>query len=163
MMRTSLVNAALLLLTAAAAIGQPMREPGSRPYERVEQWKKLRMIEMLDLTEEQSIRFFARLNEHENQKRALVRKKGDALDRIDRLVRIEAADEDFGEVFAEIRSLNGDLVRLEDDFFESLQDILTTEQRGKLLLFERHFDRQLRNAVRELRRRRENMPEMESP
>ena len=153
----------LVLLTVAAATGQPMREPGSRPSERVEQWKKLRMIEMLDLTEEQSIRFFARLNEHEKQKKELMKKKGDALDKIDRLIRIEAADEEFGEVFAEISSVNGNLVQLQNNFFEGLQEILTTEQRGKLLLFERHFDRQLRNAVRELHRRRERMRETESP
>ncbi len=162
-MKNYLMSMILVLLTVAAATGQPMREPGSRPSERVEQWKKLRMIEMLDLTEEQSIRFFARLNEHEKQKKELMKKKGDALDKIDRLIRIEAADEEFGEVFAEISSVNGNLVQLQNNFFEGLQEILTTEQRGKLLLFERHFDRQLRNAVRELHRRRERMRETESP
>ncbi|MGB5873406.1 MAG: hypothetical protein WBG01_13720 [Bacteroidota bacterium] len=162
-MKNYLMSAILLLLTAAAATGQPMRESGSRPSQRVEQWKKLRMIEMLDLTEEQSIRFFARLNEHEKQKKELMKKKGDALDKIDRLIRIEAADEEFGEVFAEISSVNGNLVQMQNGFFEGLQDILTTEQRGKLLLFERHFDRQLRNAVRELHNRRERMRETESP
>ncbi|MGB6032974.1 MAG: hypothetical protein WBH55_09080, partial [Bacteroidota bacterium] len=110
-----------------------------------------------------SIRFFARLNEHEKQKKELMKKKGDALDKIDRLIRIEAADEEFGEVFAEISSVNGNLVQMQNGFFEGLQDILTTEQRGKLLLFERHFDRQLRNAVRELHNRRERMRETESP
>jgi len=162
-MKNYLMSMILVLLTVAAATGQPMREPGSRPSERVEQWKKLRMIEMLDLTEEQSIRFFARLNEHEKQKKELMKKKGDALDKIDRLIRIEAEDEEFGEVFAEISSVNGNLVQLQNNFFERLQEILTTEQRGKLLLFERHFDRQLRNAVRELHRRRERMREAESP
>jgi hypothetical protein len=162
-MKIYLMSAFLLVITAAGAIGQPMREPGSRPSERVEQWKKLRMIEMLDMTEEQSIRFFARLNEHEKQKKELMKKKGDALDKIDRLVRIEAADEEFGEVFEEIGTVDRNLIRLQTDFFEGLQDILTTEQRGKLLLFERHFDRQLRNAVRELHRRREQRRERESP
>jgi hypothetical protein len=162
-MRSYLMSAVLLVAFAAGAFGQPMREPGSRPYERVEQWKKLRMIEMLDLNEEQSIRFFARLNEHEKQKKELMQKKGDALDKIDRLVRIEADDEEFEEVFEEIGTVNRDLVQVENGFFQSLQDILTTEQRGKLLLFERHFDRQLRNAVRELHRRREQMRERESP
>lgn len=162
-MRTYLLNAILLLLTAATSLGQPMREPGDRPYERVEQWKKIRMIEMLDLTEEQSIRFFARLNEHEGQKKELMKRKGEALDRVDRLVRIEASDEEFAEVFGEIHNVNTSLVQLENDFFVNLQDILTTEQRGKLLLFERHFERQLRNAVRELSRRRERMRDVESP
>jgi len=129
----------------------------------VEQWKKLRMIEMLDLNEENSVRFFARLNEHEKQEKELMKQKGDALNRIERLVRLEAEDEEYGEVFEEIALMDANLQNLQQEFFVGLQDILTTEQRGKLLLFERHFDRQLRGALREMGRRREQMREGDAP
>ena len=162
-MRSLVITALFLSLTAATSVGQPMRERGSRPYERVEQWKKLRMIEMLDLNEEQAVRFFARLNENEKQKKELMKQKGDALDRIERLVRLEADDEEYGEVFEEIASIDANLQNLQQEFFMGLQDILTTEQRGKLLLFERHFNRQLRNAFREMGRRREQMREGDAP
>ena len=54
---------AVMLFLPALLWAQP--GPGPRPYERVEQWKKVRMIEMLDLNEEQSVRFFARMNDHQ--------------------------------------------------------------------------------------------------
>jgi hypothetical protein len=39
-------------------------------------------------------------------------------------------------------------------FFNGLSDILTITQRAKLLLFERKFERELRDAVRETQHRR---------
>jgi len=73
---------AIVLLTfcAGLAVAQPsMPPPDQRPMERIERLRKVRLIEMLDLKEDQSVRFFARMNEHDKVRKELKRQKGEVL------------------------------------------------------------------------------------
>jgi Spy/CpxP family protein refolding chaperone len=146
---------ALLLCCAGLVIAQPaMPSPDQRPLERIERLRKVRLIEMLDLKEDQSVRFFARMNEHDKARRELKHHKGDVLDRIERLVRNHADDQEFEKEYPEVRAIDAKLAEENWKFFDSMKDILTPEQRGKFLLFERHFEVELREAMREAVRMR---------
>ena len=57
-----------MVLSAHLMVAQPFEPDDQKPFERIEHFKKVRLIEILDMKEEQSVRFFARLNEHENAK-----------------------------------------------------------------------------------------------
>ncbi len=145
----------LSLSCAGLAAAQPtMPPPDQRPLERIERLRKVRLIEMLDLKEDQSVRFFSRMNEHDKVRRDLKRQKGEVLDRIERLVRNHAEDQEFEKEYPEVRALDAKLAEENWGFFDGLKDILTPEQRGKFLLFERHFEVELREAMREAVRMR---------
>ncbi len=145
----------LLLLLPLSAYAQPPGPPaGGRPFERIEQWKKVRLIEVLDMKEEQSARFFARLNEHETQRRELRKEKGDVLDRLDRLVRNHAESSELEKVIPEVLAVDDKIHDEQNKFYLSLGDILTVDQRAKLLIFDRQFEKELRDAMREAQRRR---------
>jgi hypothetical protein len=153
-MRT-LIVLFLITLTAAVSPAQQFGPPqGPRNMERIERLKKVRLVEMLDLKEEQSVRFFARLNEHEDAMRALGREKMDLLDRIERLVRNEAEAKEFEAMFPQMAAIEERIGAERKKFFDGLTDLLSAEQRGKLLLFERQFERELREAMKEVRERR---------
>ncbi len=142
------------LLLPVSLFAQPGMGLEHRPFERIEQWKKVRLIEMLDLKEEQSVRFFARLNEHEHNRRDLLKEKGEALDKIERLVRNHADEKEFEKVFPDVIAVDDKIAEEGKRFFGNLSDILSAEQRGKFILFERHFERELREAMREVQHRR---------
>ncbi len=147
---TRVLAVALLFGCVELATAQPsMPPPDQRPMERIERLRKVRLIEMLDLKEDQSVRFFARMNEHEKARRELKRQKGEVLDRIERLVRNHADDSEFEKEYPEVRAIDAKLAEENWNFFDSLKDLLTPEQRGKFLLFERHFDMELREAMRQ--------------
>jgi Spy/CpxP family protein refolding chaperone len=152
------MNARMLFVTLGLLPGivslhaQPPRT--GLPFERIEHLKKVRLIEMLELNEDQSVRFFARFNEHENTKRNLTKEKDEALDKIDRLVRNHGDEKEFERVFAEFETVSRKIGDEKLRFFNSVSDILSPEQRGKLLLFERRFEQELREALREGQRRR---------
>jgi hypothetical protein len=126
--------------------------------ERIEQWKKIRLIEMLDMKEDVSVRFFARMNEHDKAKRDLRKERGDVMDRLERLIRVGAPAPEFEKAFAEITALDARIADGDRDFLNGLSDILTIEQRAKLVLFERRFEGELREAMREQFRRRREAP-----
>ncbi len=144
----------LLALPGFASAQGPGPGPEGRPIERLEQLRKVRMIEMLDMKEDQSVRFFARLNDHDSARHALRKERNETLDKIERLVRNHGDDQEYEPLFKEVADLDRKLGDENRTFFDGLKDILTTEQRGKLLLFERKFEGELREAMREARQRR---------
>jgi hypothetical protein len=73
----------------------------------------------------------------------------DILDKLERLVRNQADEKEFEKIFPEIAAVTEKLAQEDRKFFAGLSDILSAEQRGKFLLFERQFDRELREAWRE--------------
>ena len=151
----------VLVLVGQWAMGQALQPDDRRPFERIEHFKKVRLIEMLDMKEDQSVRFFARLNEHEKAKRDLIKEKMDALDKIERLVRNHAEAKEYGSVFPEVIAINEKIAQEDQKFFNGLPDILSVEQQGKYLLFERQFERELREAMRDIQHRRMRMGQQE--
>jgi len=161
-MTTGMMQAVFCMLLMPVALNAQPGHGGSpgdqRPFERIEQLKKVRLIEMLDLKEEQSIRFFARLNEHDIARRELQKEKGEALDRIERLIRNNAESKEYEKAFDAVISLDDKLISEQRQFLAGLSDILTMQQRGKMMLFERRFEKELREAMREAQRQRHGYP-----
>ena len=147
-----------LLFVPSMLCAQPGR-PGDaqgtdRPSDRIENLRKVRLVEILELKEDQSVRFLARLNEHDNTRRDLMKERGEALDRLERLIRNNAADAEFEKGFAEVAAIDDKVTAERHRFFTGLSDILTPTQRAKMLIFERRFEKELREAMREAQRRR---------
>jgi len=122
--------------------------------ERIEQLRKVRMIEALDLSEHQAVRFFARLNELDKAKEDLHERRTAALDKLERMVRNEAGSDELRNTFPEVTAIDKEIQGLDAEFFDGLPDILSEEQRAKLVLFERQFHRELLDALRTIQRRR---------
>lgn len=146
--------AVTLILCAASVLAQPGRPEDQRGWERIEQLRKVRLIEMLDMKEEQSVRFFARLKEHDAMRHELMQQKDEAFDKIEKLLQDHASPEEYSPVFEEAASFDAKMLSERKKFFDSLSDILSVEQRAKFLIFERKFERELRDAFREAQRRR---------
>lgn len=144
----------LLLTTLCMTFSQAQPPPEGPRFERIERFKKMRLVEMLDLKEEQSVRFFARYNEFENVRRELTREKDETLDKVERLIRNKVDAKEFEKVFGEVEMANRKIGEEKLKFFNGLGDILSIEQRAKLLLFERRFESELREAMREVQQRR---------
>lgn len=143
-----------LLLVVGVTLSRSQSPADNPQYDRIQRFKKMRMIEMLDLREEQSVRFFARHNEFENARRELNHQKDETLDKIERLIRIKADAKEYEKYFSEVESINRKIGEEKLKFFNSLSDLITIEQRAKLLLFERRFETELREAMREVQQRR---------
>jgi Spy/CpxP family protein refolding chaperone len=150
--------ACFLLLFPSSLFAQSERQGDSqgtdRPYERIENLRKVRLVEILELKEDQSVRFLARMNDHDNARRTMMKDRGEALDRLERLIRNKADDSEYEKAFADVAAVDDRLTTERRSFFAGFSDILTPTQRAKMIIFERRFEKELREAMREAQRRR---------
>lgn len=146
----------LFLFGSSAAVAQwesnPMRGPAA---ERVEQFKKIRLMEALNLDEETSIRFFARYNKHQEAMQQIRRRQIELLQQIQAFRKSNAADEEYGKVLQEMRSLEEKSSEAKLKYFDELGGVLTKKQLAEYIAFEVRFQQNLREILRDIQKKRE--------
>ncbi len=147
------IGIALIVLMFSTALGQemPMRGPA---MERVEQFKKIRMMEVLKLDEETSLRFFARYNKFQEELREITVKRDSFIDQLAALRRSNASDGEYEKVFKELTSVEGKMAEERSKFLQELKGVVSTKQIAEYIVFERNFNRQLFQLVREMAQER---------
>lgn len=138
----------LIILPAVTAQPRgPMRGPA---VERVEQLKKLRLMEALKLEEETSIRFFSRYGEHQDELRKIGAKRSDEIDKLALAIKSGGSDADVEKYVKDILAIEGQVLEARSKFLESLKPLLTAKQIGQYVVFERNFNQDLRELMREM-------------
>lgn len=143
-----------LIMFATGLLAQdplPMRGPAA---ERLEQFKKIRLMEELKLDEQTSIKFFARYNKHQEELRELNQKRNDLIDELQVLRRRNASDADFRRVLDELKGLADPAVEARVKFFDDIAGILTPKQMAEYVIFERNFIQNLREIMRDMQQQR---------
>src|SRR5258707_6335199 len=106
----------LIWCVSGAAQHRSSRElDGPRP-ERLEKFRKMRLIEALKLNEEDAVRFFAKQSAHETTQRDLMKSRNEALNKIEDLSGDKKGDDK-------------DIAKLADEVMSIDQKILTERQR----------------------------------
>lgn len=144
-------------------------QPGSEKWhgkmgpERIERFKKMRLIEALNLSEETAIRFNAKYNTHENRLRE-IRKSFDTLqDKLEELLRqdeergkqqkfSDKAIKELQNLIDQIESNKNEINSEEQRYSKELRELFTPEQIAKYYLFQRNFEHELREALKQMRK-----------
>ncbi len=132
--------------------GGPLRGPGA---ERVEQFKKLRLMEILQLDEETSIKFFSRYNKHAESVREIRAKQMKLFQEIQSLRRSNASDAEYGKVLKELLRLEDQLNEAKKAYMDELSGVLTQKQLAEYVVFEVRFQQNLRELLQDVQRDRE--------
>ncbi len=135
------------------AQGEELPAP-SKALERVEQFKKIRLMEVLGLDEQTSIRFFARYGKHQRALQDLRRTQMQALGRVQALRKSKAADAEYGKVIQELLSLEGEGRDAKMKYIDELREVLSSKQIAEYLVFEMRFQQNLRELIRDAQKNR---------
>lgn len=153
MSRKAMVVALSFIWVAAAWAQEPLPFRGPAA-ERIEQYKKIRMMELLKLEEETSIRFFARYNRYHDGLREVGNRRDALIDELQLMRRRNATDADYQKVLKDLRGLVTPTVELREKYFDDLGKILTPKQFAEYLIFERNFVNNLREIIRDMQQDR---------
>lgn len=128
--------------------------------EKIFQLEKIKLIEVLEMDEETAIRFFARRSE-------LKKATDEIQNKIEEIIKnLEAANK-AGKVYTDnelityindFNNLHLQMGQRRTEFINSLNDILTYDQIGRLIVFERKFKDELRKALFKERKRSRQEP-----
>lgn len=138
-----------LILLTSIAYPQQMKEKKMKNREKLEQLEKIKLIEALNLDEETSIRFFARRNESKNEVQELEKKADDLIFELERTFNPgdKTQSEKQKKLISEILKIRESIEMKRNQFLNSIDDILTTEQIAKLIVFEKKFRDEIRNVL----------------
>lgn len=139
----------LLAICSLTLMGQIQSPMGKRPTERLENYKKVRMLETMKLDEEKGLKLIGRYNRHREGIRDLEEERKKTLDELEKKVSADASDNDIQQSFKELTEIEKKMVHAKEKYLAELKEILTTKQIAEYLLFERRFARDIRDIMRE--------------
>jgi molecular chaperone GrpE (heat shock protein) len=130
-----------------------MRGPAA---ERIEQYKKIQLIDKLRLDEELAIRFFARYTKHTNAVREIAKERNKTIDQLQHLENSEGNDKEYDAGFKDLRDIESKLAEERNRFLEQLKEIFTKKQIAAYIVFERTFNQNLRELMKDVAKERWN-------
>jgi hypothetical protein len=154
MKRIATMLLSFLLISAAALSAQPRHGDRSQWPDRIESYKKVRMLEALKLDEDQSVKFVSRYDKHQEIMRGFDKQRNDLIDNLDTLSRSDAGDAAFDGIYGNLMEIDKQIAGERQKFLSELKEILSNKQIAEYIVFERNFVKELRQAVRDVQRER---------
>lgn len=133
---------ALVLLIPVQA--QPKKQRNI--LKKIDQLERVKLLEVLQLDEEASVKFFVRRKEFKAKSR-LVR---ESLDSLQKYIedKIESGEKvNYKSLVGEYTKIESEMHKLRTDYISSNADILNDEQMAKLIIFERVFRREIQELM----------------
>ena len=139
----------LLLFISAYSFAQIENKPPHHMRERLSQLEKIKLIETLEMDEETTLKFFARRNEHQMKIDQLVALGDEAIQKMEVILKSGkySTTEELKSLIEEANSIHSRIEQEKSNFINSLEDILSTEQIAKLIIFERKFKDELKRVL----------------
>ena len=131
----------------------PMRGPAA---ERIEQFKKVRLMETLKMDEETSIRFFARYNKYVESLHAIQKDHNSLIDQLQKLTKSTANNSDIEQAIKDIEMSEEKISETRAKFLDELKEVISIKQIAEYVVFERNFNRNLREIIQDIAKERWN-------
>ncbi len=141
----------LTLTCSLTTLSQRHRQPDERQAGKIEKFKTMRLIEVLKLNEDEAARFTAKQRVHDDSMKALMKDRNTKIDAIDEILRTKAGTGDIDRQTQSVLSVDQKIYDERLRYYGELQKLFTPEQFAKFIIFERNFNRRLRDAMDEMR------------
>ena len=145
---------------ADETMGPPDR-PRGRPGERghmmrqrkyVEQFRLLKMLELLELNEDQELTFLTAYNSMRRELRKIDEERVQLIEKLAEGLRSEAiSDSAIGDLTERIFKADELKRQVQTEFMQQASTTLTPQQFGRLVVFHERFERELLDRVRAFR------------
>ncbi len=126
---------------------------GQRWRERILEFKKVRLLEILKLDEQTSVKFLNKYTKFSNDIDAIEVERERIVNEIE--AKLRKGDKDgYDRAIQGLIDLGKKEYELRLNFYKELKEILTDQQIAQVIVFERNFRREFMETVREMQRER---------
>ena len=126
----------------------PPDEISDEMLAKFRQMKIWKMTEELDITEEQAAKFYPRFNRFEDGVEEIRLQNKELLEKLRGYLTAGEEDKKIKSLISDIEKNDEKILKLHSDFRTDVEKILTTEQLGKLVLFQHEFPKKFRKSFR---------------
>lgn len=147
---TLLLCLTVLLAGSPQLVAQQDDMPPGRGRKRIEELRRIKMIDALDLTEEQSVRLFAREKDLLQAERSITTQREGCIEKLATLAS-GGSDVDIAAELDRLGNLSREMMTRRQEYLTSLKDILSAQQIARLVVFEHNFRKELREMVEQAR------------
>ncbi len=152
---STIVLCCVLLVPSIAAAQPGGGDRSDKPaYDRIESYKKVRMLEALKLGEDQSVKFVTRYTKHQETMRGFEKQRNELVDKLDVQAKSDAGDGNYDQIFNALLDIDKKIASERQQFLTELKEVLSDKQIAEYIVFERNFVQELRQAIRDVQRER---------
>jgi len=119
----------------------------------IEEVRIYRLTKELDLTSEQAIKFFPKLHELRKIEKSFQEERMDLLFELTNLLRNKASNQEILKVIKQYQTAHIKKIEQEVENLKEMEKILTPVQQAKYLIFEERFAREIREIIKEVKKR----------
>jgi hypothetical protein len=159
MRKIIMAGLALILLSSSLIYAQGPGGPPERRREKLQDLAIWKMLEVLDLSQEQTDKFLPALREMQKQEARLQEERKKMFDELERAMTQGGGEKEVRQIISQVRQLGRQGEEIRERFFTQAESILTIQQLGRLVLFQDRFERRMRETMREMQEQR--MQEMQ--
>lgn len=139
----------IILVAGSSLFAQNRPRKEMKPLQRIEQWERIKLIEVLNMDEETTVRFFTRRRDNQMKVKEILDQRETALNDLESEIKngTQAGDALFKEKVNKLLALDGKITSERENFIRSLSDLLSPVQIAKLIVFESKFRREVRETL----------------
>ena len=155
-MKFLIFTVSLMMVFSIQSLSQMHDRPPQHMRDKVNQLEKIKLIEVLEMDEETTLRFFSRRSVHQTKVNELIEHTDEIITQMEDIFKAGKVytEAELKSLIEEANAIHNQIVQSKSDFINSLDDILTTEQIAKLIIFERRFKNELKRAMFKRRNRK---------
>lgn len=138
-------------------IAAPVRaQRPDKPMQKIQQFKKMKLLETLDMDETTANQFLVKYDKWEKQLADVNQQRMILVQELQLAMEKKAGDDDLNKTLDSLVDYTTKADDTRHQMFADLRSILTPKQAAKLALFEAQFERKLRDTLEKIQQRREH-------
>lgn len=134
------------------------RQPREQLQKRIKQLQVWKLTERLNLSEEQSMKFFPRYNRYQDELTNAIQNMQNRMSRLQELHQNNAKESDLDEEIKAVILERKNVADVLPKYVDEFRQVLTARQMADLILFERDFLRDITEAIERARERERIQP-----
>ncbi|MFB3058075.1 MAG: hypothetical protein ACE1ZQ_13065 [Ignavibacteriaceae bacterium] len=148
-MKVIFIAICIIIFSSMQSFSQMSDKPPQHMRDKLIQLENIKIIETLNMDEETTLRFFSRRNELHTKADNLTKRSDEIITQLEVIFKAGKVytEAELKSLIVEANNIHTEIVQIKSEFINSLDDILTTEQIAKLIIFERRFKDELKRAM----------------
>ena len=143
----------LVIICTLFVISFAQEQETNDPRAIIEQIRIYRLTKELDLTTKQAYEFFPKLNELQKIDQEFRAEQQAILEELRVLIQNDSREKEILNSLSRYESIFRDRVERQISKLREIRDMLTPNQQAKYLLFQDEFEREIRQLIKQVRKR----------